>query len=91
MSGYDLADGVDLLIHDAQYDTSEYDSKIGWGHSTIEQTFAFAKTTSVGHLVPFHHDPSHDDDELERLYNTAITEDEPFTFTIAAEGDTFTV
>lgn len=91
MSGYELADGVDLLIHDAQYDASEYESHIGWGHSTIEQTLAFAATTSVGHLVPFHHDPGHDDDELERLYHAALTDDEPFTLTIAAEGDTFTL
>ena len=27
---------ADLIIHDAQYTDSEYPSKLGWGHSTIE-------------------------------------------------------
>ena len=33
-SGFDLAGGVDLLIHDAQYTDAEYDARVGWGHST---------------------------------------------------------
>jgi phosphoribosyl 1,2-cyclic phosphodiesterase len=89
MSGYELAEGADLLIHDAQYDNREYEEKVGWGHSTIEQTFAFAATTDVGHLIAFHHDPNHDDQQLESLYNAALTDDSPFTLTVGAEGDTF--
>ena len=91
MSGYELAEGASLLIHDAQYDQSEYEEHIGWGHSTIDQTFKFAASTDVEHLVAFHHDPSHDDAELERLYSAAITDDPSFALTIAAEGDTFRV
>jgi phosphoribosyl 1,2-cyclic phosphodiesterase len=91
MSGYELAEGVDLLIHDAQYDESEYESHIGWGHSTIDQTLAFAKSTDVEHLVAFHHDPSHDDGELERLFGAAIIEDSPFTLSVGAEGDTYQI
>jgi ribonuclease BN (tRNA processing enzyme) len=91
MSGYDLAEGADLLIHDAQYAQSEYESHVGWGHSTIDQTLAFADTTEVGHLVAFHHDPGHDDAQLERFYSEALVDDSSYSLTIGAEGDTFDV
>ena len=32
-SGYDLARGADVLIHDAQYTDEEYPAHVGWGHS----------------------------------------------------------
>ncbi|HMA36483.1 MAG TPA: MBL fold metallo-hydrolase [Chloroflexia bacterium] len=66
-SGYDLAAGVDLLIHDAQYTTAEYAARVGWGHSALPHTRAFAQLAAVKHLVPFHHEPSHDDRTLDRL------------------------
>jgi ribonuclease BN (tRNA processing enzyme) len=87
-SGFDLAAGADVLIHDAQYDDAEYEARIGWGHSTIRQTLAFAAETDVGHLVAFHHDPSHDDATLERLYRDASNgEEASFALSIAAEGE----
>ena len=67
-SGYDLAAGADLLIHDAQYDEAEYAERVGWGHSTIAHAVTFAEATGVGRLVAFHHDPSHDDDHLDAAY-----------------------
>ena len=66
-SGHDLAAGVDVLLHDAQYTADEYATRVGWGHSSIEQTWAFAIQANVGKLVTFHHDPSHDDEQLDRL------------------------
>src|ERR687897_873202 len=33
ISGYDLARGAELLIHDCQYTDDEYPEHIGWGHS----------------------------------------------------------
>lgn len=66
-SGYAIARGVDLLIHDAQYSEEEYDDHVGWGHSSIDQTVAFAAVAGARRLVTFHHDPAHDDDALDRL------------------------
>ena len=66
-SGHDLAAGADVLLHDAQYTTDEYPSRVGWGHSSTEQAWAFARQSEVGQFVTFHHDPSHADDELDRL------------------------
>lgn len=89
-SGWALAAGVDLLIHDAQYTGQEYADRIGFGHSSIPQAFAFAALAEVKHLVPFHHDPSHTDDDLDHLMGDAIRTAQPsFAVTPGAEGATF--
>jgi len=88
-SGYTVAAGVDLLIHDAQYSKDEYHSCIGWGHSSLEHTITFAELADVKHLVLFHYDPSHDDERLDRLITEAIASMTPsFTVTPAIEGMT---
>ena len=76
-SGYGLADGVDTLIHDSQYSRAEYEEHVGWGHSAIEDTVAFASATGVRRLVTFHHDPSHDDAALDRIVEEAYQCCEP--------------
>ena len=66
-SGYTLAAGVDLLIHDAQYDDEEYPAHVGWGHSSMTHACTFAQLCGVRTLAPFHHDPSHTDLDIERM------------------------
>lgn len=65
ISGFDLADGADVLLHDSQYTEAEYPAKVGWGHSSVRHVTEFARATGVGQLVMFHHDPLHTDDALE--------------------------
>lgn len=65
----DLCRDVDLLIHDAQYTETEYEQRLGWGHSTIPQTLRLADQARVGMLVPFHHDPAHGDDVLDAMFD----------------------
>jgi phosphoribosyl 1,2-cyclic phosphodiesterase len=72
-SGHDLAAGVDLLVHDAQYTADEYRSRVGWGHSNVEDVLAFAELAGIGHLVTFHHDPGHSDDALDALHDAMIS------------------
>ena len=67
-SGFAVADGVDLLVHDAQYLDDEYDGHVGWGHSTIGHAVAYASHAGAHRLIAFHHDPWHDDDLLDRTY-----------------------
>ena len=67
-SGFQLADGADVLIHDAQYEDSEYETRVGWGHSSVSHLVAFAEMTQPGRLVTFHHDPSHTDSDLDELH-----------------------
>ena len=70
-SGFALAAGVDLLIHDSQYTPTEYLEHVGWGHSAIPHTLAFANATGVKRLVTFHHDPGHSDTMLDGLFEEA--------------------
>ncbi len=67
ISGHDLAHGVDVLFHDAQYGDHEYPNHVGWGHSALEHVMRFADKAEVERVVLFHHDPYHTDDELEAL------------------------
>jgi phosphoribosyl 1,2-cyclic phosphodiesterase len=68
-----LARGADVLIYDAQYTPEEYSgavgggSKKGWGHSTAQEGVRLAQLAGVSRLVLYHHDPSHDDAEVERI------------------------
>ena len=89
-SGYRLAEGADLLIHDAQYDNLEYRERIGYGHSSIVQAMQFAGLAQVARLVPFHHDPSHTDEDLDRLVGQAISDTNPsFMVLPGMEGSVF--
>jgi phosphoribosyl 1,2-cyclic phosphodiesterase len=67
ISGFDLARGASVLIHDCQYTDDEYPSHVGWGHSALSDTLVFAQRTGVGHALLFHHDPLHSDEFLDAL------------------------
>jgi phosphoribosyl 1,2-cyclic phosphodiesterase len=67
----ELARGTDVLIYDAQYTEEEYASRHGWGHSTAAEGARLARAAGVGQLVLFHHDPSHDDEAIERIEREA--------------------
>jgi phosphoribosyl 1,2-cyclic phosphodiesterase len=71
ISGFDLARDADLLIHDCQYTDKEYPEHIGWGHSAVGDTIAFAKRVSARRLLLFHHDPLHTDEFLDGLHGEA--------------------
>ncbi|HXQ20176.1 MAG TPA: MBL fold metallo-hydrolase [Candidatus Acidoferrales bacterium] len=86
-SGYAVAAGADLLIHDAQYDSSEYAGHVGWGHCAIHHALQFAALAGVKHFVSFHHDPAHNDADLDRLTREATDAARPgFSVTAGAEG-----
>lgn len=67
-SGAELAASVDLLIHDAQYLDAEYPGHVGWGHSALSHALALAAQAGVKVLAPFHYDPGHDDELLDRAF-----------------------
>jgi len=80
----DYAQGADLLICDAQYTPEEYEKHRGWGHSTWLNAVQVARDAEARQLFLFHHDPSHDDQQMMR-----ITEDARMQFentTSAWEG-----
>ncbi len=63
----ELVEGADLLIYDSTYTEEEYTRHTGWGHSTWNQGVRLADAAKVKTFVAFHHDPSHDDDFMDRM------------------------
>jgi phosphoribosyl 1,2-cyclic phosphodiesterase len=66
-----LARGAEVVLHDAQYFEDEYDSRVGWGHSSVAHAVAFSEAVGAKRLVLFHHEPNHSDRDLERLEDRA--------------------
>ena len=56
-----FAAGASVLIYDATYTDAEYQTPIGWSHSTWREGVRLADAASVDRLILFHHDPAHDD------------------------------
>jgi phosphoribosyl 1,2-cyclic phosphodiesterase len=71
LPGFGLAYGASLLVHDFQYTDDEYPSHIGWGHSRLRDVLAFARLTEAQRLLLFHHDPLHDNEQLDRFHAEA--------------------
>jgi ribonuclease BN (tRNA processing enzyme) len=87
ISGFDIITEADLLLHDAQYTVDEYKSRMGWGHSSMEDTIKLATFSGVKNLLLFHHDPSHNDARLHELYaELRNTKESRIPFDLAREG-----
>jgi ribonuclease BN (tRNA processing enzyme) len=67
----ELADGADVLIHDAQYTRPEFEEKAHWGHCTFDYAVTVAREAGAKTLALFHHDPSHGDDHLDEVLTEA--------------------
>jgi phosphoribosyl 1,2-cyclic phosphodiesterase len=63
----ELADGADLLIHDAQYTGEEFEAKPHWGHCSVDYALHVASEAGVAQLALFHHDPSHSDAVIDAI------------------------
>ena len=57
----------------------------------MTDTYAFASVAGVHHLVPFHHDPRHNDSVLDALFDARKRDHLPFGVTVAREGVMLTV
>ena len=89
-SGYALAKEANVLIHDAQYTKQEYQTRVGFGHSTFKHTFQFATMAKVDKLLLFHHDPAHTDQMIQQKLSEELMEHPmPMEVAIAAEGDCY--
>ncbi len=66
-----LCRNADVLIYDASYTDEEYydqkSPKIGWGHSTWQESLKLAAAAGVKQVLMFHHDPEHDDHFLDQV------------------------
>ena len=66
-----LAEGVDLLITDAQHLASEFPAVADLGHASVEYGIALAREARVGCLALFHHAPARTDPELDEMQRRA--------------------
>lgn len=89
-SGYALAKNANILIHDAQYTKQEYQTRVGFGHSTFKYAFQFATMANVDKLLLFHHDPAHTDQFIQEKFDEALVE-HPVSYEvgIAKEGASY--
>ena len=66
-----LVNGADVVIYDATYTDEEYGNYVGWGHSTWQEGVKLCDAAGVKQLILFHHDPSHDDCEMDLIASNA--------------------
>lgn len=85
VSGIDLANEADILLHDAQYTKEQYQQRVGWGHSSMDDAIYFASMAGVKKLLLAHHDPGHTDEMLE-AFAVNVTNQNGVVFELAAEG-----
>jgi phosphoribosyl 1,2-cyclic phosphodiesterase len=67
----DFIRDAEVVILDAQYSAAEYEQHVGWGHSCVEDTVAFAMHANCKRLYLFHHDPDHNDDDISTMAKRA--------------------
>lgn len=65
--------GVQVLIHDAQYLPDEYADRRGWGHSTWEHAVAMANRVGAERLILTSHGLGRTDEALDQIVATAST------------------
>ena len=82
----ELADGVDLLLHDAQFTAAELASRPSFGHSAADYAVGLAERAAVGRVLMFHHDPNRTDDAVDAL--VAAWADASVDVDAAREGET---
>jgi phosphoribosyl 1,2-cyclic phosphodiesterase len=63
--------GSDILILDTQYTDEEYQAHVGWGHGSLTTAISLAIDAAVRKLILFHHDPTHDDEMIDKMVQTA--------------------
>jgi phosphoribosyl 1,2-cyclic phosphodiesterase len=63
--------GSDILILDTQYTDEEYQAHVGWGHGSLSTAISLAIDAGVRKLILFHHDPTHDDEMIDKMVQTA--------------------
>lgn len=63
----ELADGVDVLVHDAQFTAGEAVVADAYGHATIDQAVSLAAESLAKRLVLFHHSPARTDGQVDEM------------------------
>jgi len=62
-----LAQGADLLIHDAMHADHDYEMRRGWGHSPARAGVVLAERAGAKKLALFHHSPDATDEMIDEV------------------------
>lgn len=91
---FEFIQGADLVIADSQYTEEEYETKVGWGHSTYPRCIQFAQKVGAKQICLTHHDPTRSDDALDSIMQD-LKENrdwpESLEVTLAREGMEFEI
>jgi phosphoribosyl 1,2-cyclic phosphodiesterase len=85
----ELADGVDVLLHDAQYTVPELAAKPHFGHSAVDYAVSLGERCGVGRVALFHHDPWRTDEAVDAIVSRFGAS--PVPVSAAVEGDVITL
>lgn len=83
--------GVDVMIHDTQYTSDEYNSTDmvvqGFGHSSYEMAIENAVQSDIKKaLLCIHYNPSHSDDKLDSIHKELSKKEYDFDIVMSYEG-----
>jgi phosphoribosyl 1,2-cyclic phosphodiesterase len=84
-------EGVDVLVHDAQFLEHERSVAVDYGHATVEDCVRLATDAGIGTLVLFHHSPVRTDDALDDIAELAAGLAGELPVVVARQGTTLTV
>ncbi len=62
-----MCEGVDVLIHDAQFLPEELPAHLGWGHSSYADVIDMAAAAGVKRVILFHHHPDRTDEQIDEV------------------------
>ena len=86
-----MLDGVDVLIHDAQFLEGERPVAVDYGHATVQDAVKLAADCRAGTLVLFHHSPARTDDALDAIGEWSTDLSAQVEVVVAREGLTLDV
>jgi phosphoribosyl 1,2-cyclic phosphodiesterase len=79
-----LAEGADLLVHDAQLLAEEVAAEAYFGHAAAEYAIGLATRAGAARVALFHHKPSRTDEQLDEVARRFANA--PVPVLVAAEG-----
>jgi len=86
-----MLDGVDVLIHDAQFLEGERPVAVDYGHATVQDSVNLAESCGAATVVLFHHSPARTDEALDEIATWAPGLSAEVTVVVAREGMTLDV
>jgi phosphoribosyl 1,2-cyclic phosphodiesterase len=81
-----MLDGVDVLVHDAQFLEGERPVAVDYGHATVQDAVKLAVSCGAHTVVLFHHSPARTDAALDEIAGWSRDLAPELTVVVAREG-----